>query len=83
MRLGSRRAHDQGGHVTYLGPEGSHIGRDESIRDSARVLGWMFDGIEFRGLAQDTVEQLDVLAGVPVWNGLTDQWHPPRCSPTS
>ena len=69
-------AHDQGGHVTYLGPEGSHIGREESIRDTARVLGRMFDGIQFRGFAQETVEQLAEHAGVPVWNGLTDQWHP-------
>ncbi|MFI9103031.1 ornithine carbamoyltransferase [Streptomyces fildesensis] len=69
-------AHDQGAHVTYLGPEGSHIGREESIRDTARVLGRMFDGIEFRGFAQDTVEELADHAGVPVWNGLTDEWHP-------
>ncbi|MDJ0344722.1 ornithine carbamoyltransferase [Streptomyces sp. H10-C2] len=69
-------AYDQGAHVTYLGPEGSHIGREESIRDTARVLGRMFDGIEFRGFAQDTVEQLADHAGVPVWNGLTDSWHP-------
>ena len=69
-------AHDQGAHVTYLGPDGSHIGREESIRDTARVLGRMFDGIEFRGFAQDTVEQLAEHAGVPVWNGLTDSWHP-------
>lgn len=69
-------AHDQGAHVTYLGPDGSHIGREESIRDTARVLGRMFDGIEFRGFAQDTVEQLADHAGVPVWNGLTDTWHP-------
>ncbi|MEU3465585.1 ornithine carbamoyltransferase [Streptomyces sp. NPDC006733] len=69
-------AHDQGAHVTYLGPEGSHIGREESIRDTARVLGRMFDGIEFRGFAQDTVEELAEHAGVPVWNGLTDAWHP-------
>ena len=69
-------AHDQGAHVTYLGPEGSHIGREESIRDTARVLGRMFDGIEFRGFAQDAVEQLADHAGVPVWNGLTDSWHP-------
>ncbi len=68
--------HDQSGHVTYLGPEGSHIGKEESIRDTARVLGRMFDGIEFRGFAQETVEQLAEHAGVPVWNGLTDQWHP-------
>ena len=69
-------AHDEGAHVAYLGPEGSHIGRDESIKDTARVLGRMFDGIEFRGFAQETVEQLADHAGVPVWNGLTDQWHP-------
>jgi ornithine carbamoyltransferase len=69
-------AHDQGAHVTYMGPEGSHIGREESIRDTARVLGRMFDGIEFRGFAQDTVEQLADHSGVPVWNGLTDSWHP-------
>lgn len=69
-------AHDQGAHVTYLGPDGSHIGREESIADTARVLGRMFDGIEFRGFAQDTVEQLADYAGVPVWNGLTTEWHP-------
>jgi len=69
-------AHDQGAHVTYLGPEGSHIGREESTKDTARVLGRMFDGIEFRGFDQDTVEQLADYAGVPVWNGLTDAWHP-------
>ena len=69
-------AFDQGAHVTYLGPEGSHIGREESIPDTARVLGRMYDGIEFRGFAQDTVEELAAHAGVPVWNGLTDEWHP-------
>ena len=69
-------AHDQGAHVTYLGPEGSHIGREESIADTARVLGRMFDGIEFRGFRQDSMEQLADHAGVPVWNGLTDSWHP-------
>jgi len=69
-------AHEQGAHVTYLGPEGSHIGREESIADTARVLGRMFDGIEFRGFAQDSVAQLADHAGVPVWNGLTDSWHP-------
>ncbi|MEO8888412.1 MAG: ornithine carbamoyltransferase [Jatrophihabitantaceae bacterium] len=69
-------AHEEGAHVTYLGPEGSHIGREESIADTARVLGRMFDGIEFRGFAQDTVEQLADYAGVPVWNGLTTEWHP-------
>ncbi|MDQ2848096.1 MAG: ornithine carbamoyltransferase [Actinomycetota bacterium] len=69
-------AHDQGAHVTYLGPDGSHIGKEESIPDTARVLGRMFDGIEFRGFAQATVEQLADHAGVPVWNGLTTEWHP-------
>jgi ornithine carbamoyltransferase len=69
-------AHDQGAHVTYLDPSGTHMGRDESVPDTARVLGRMFDGIEFRGFAQDTVELLADHAGVPVWNGLTDQWHP-------
>lgn len=69
-------AFDQGAHVTYLGPEGSYLGRDESIADTARVLGRMYDGIEFRGFDQVTVEQLAAHAGVPVWNGLTDQWHP-------
>ncbi len=69
-------AHDQGAHVTYLGPEGSHIGEGETIKDTARVLGRMYDGIEFRGFAQESVETLARFAGVPVWNGLTDQWHP-------
>lgn len=69
-------AHHEGAHVTYLGPTGSHVGRDESIPDTARVLGRMFDAIEFRGFEQDTVEQLAEFAGIPVWNGLTDQWHP-------
>ncbi len=69
-------AHDQGAHVSYLGPEGSHIGREESIRDTARVLGRMYDGIEFRGFQQQTVEELAEYAGVPVWNGLTESWHP-------
>ncbi len=69
-------AHDQGAHVTYLGPEGSHIGEGETIRDTARVLGRMYDGIEFRGFAQESVEVLAQYAGVPVWNGLTDEWHP-------
>ena len=69
-------AYDQGAHVTYLGPAGSHLGREESIADTARVLGAMFDGIEFRGFAQSTVEELSRHAGVPVWNGLTDEWHP-------
>jgi ornithine carbamoyltransferase len=69
-------AHDQGAHVTYLGPSESHVGHKESVKDTARVLGRMFDGIEFRGSSQADVEQLAAYAGVPVWNGLTDQWHP-------
>ena len=69
-------AYDQGAHVTYLGPEGSHIGASETIKDTARVLGRMFDGIEYRGFAQQSVETLAAFSGVPVWNGLTDQWHP-------
>ncbi|MFB4274476.1 ornithine carbamoyltransferase [Nonomuraea sp. MTCD27] len=69
-------AYDQGAHVTYLGPSGSHLGREESVADTARVLGAMYDGIEFRGFAQETVEELARHAGVPVWNGLTDEWHP-------
>jgi len=69
-------AHDQGAQVTYLGPEGSHLGREESVADTARVLGRMYDGIAFRGYAQDTVEQFAEHAGIPVWNALTDAWHP-------
>ncbi len=69
-------AYDQGAHVTYLGPEGSHIGTGETIKDTARVLGRMFDGIEYRGFAQESIEVLARYAGVPVWNGLTDAWHP-------
>jgi ornithine carbamoyltransferase len=69
-------AHHQGAHVTYLDPSGSHMGHKESAKDSARVLGRMFDAIEYRGFSQDTVETLVRHAGVPVWNGLTDQWHP-------
>jgi len=69
-------AYDQGAHVTFLGPEGSHLGREESVADTAAVLGRLYDGIEFRGFAQDTVDEFAAHAGVPVWNGLTDQWHP-------
>ncbi len=69
-------AYDQGAHVTYLGPEGSQIGHKESMRDTARVLGRMYDGIEYRGFSQDVVEDLGSHAGVPVWNGLTDEFHP-------
>ena len=69
-------AHDQGAHVTYLGPSGTQIGHKESMKDTARVLGRVFDGIEYRGFAQETVETLARYAGVPVWNGLTDTFHP-------
>jgi ornithine carbamoyltransferase len=69
-------AHDQGAHVSYLGPEESQFGHKESAKDTARVLGRMYDGIEYRGFAQATIETLGAYAGVPVWNGLTDQWHP-------
>ena len=69
-------AHDEGAHVTYLGPEESQLGHKESMRDTARVLGRMFDGIEYRGAAQEAVEILSAFSGVPVWNGLTDAWHP-------
>ncbi len=69
-------AHDQGAHVTYLGPTGSQIGTKESMKDTARVLGRMFDGIEYRGFGQSIVEELARYAGVPVWNGLTNEFHP-------
>ncbi|MBQ6912222.1 MAG: ornithine carbamoyltransferase [Bacteroidales bacterium] len=69
-------AHDQGAHVTYLGPTGSQIGIKETMKDTARVLGRMYDGIEYRGFAQATVEELARYSGVPVWNGLTNEFHP-------
>jgi ornithine carbamoyltransferase len=69
-------AYDQGACVTYLGPSGTQIGHKESMKDTARVLGRTFDGIEYRGFAQETVETLARYAGVPVWNGLTDEFHP-------
>jgi ornithine carbamoyltransferase len=69
-------AYDQGAHVTYLGPTGSQIGQKESMKDTARVLGRIYDGIEYRGYAQTIVETLAQYAGVPVWNGLTDEFHP-------
>lgn len=69
-------AHDQGAHVTYLGPTGSQIGIKETMKDTARVLGRMFDGIEYRGFGQSIVEELAEYAGVPVWNGLTNEAHP-------
>jgi ornithine carbamoyltransferase len=69
-------AYDQGAHVTYLGPSGTQIGYKESVKDTARVLGRTYDGIEYRGYDQSAVEALAEYAGVPVWNGLTDQFHP-------
>lgn len=69
-------AYDQGAHTTYLGPSGSQIGHKESIKDTARVLGRMYDAIEYRGFGQYLVEELAANAGVPVWNGLTDEFHP-------
>jgi ornithine carbamoyltransferase len=69
-------AYDQGAHVTYLGPTGSQIGQKESMKDTARVLGTMYDGIEYRGYGQEIVEELGKYAGVPVWNGLTNEFHP-------
>ena len=69
-------AHDQGAHVTYLDPDGSQLGHKESVKDTGRVLGRMFDGIEYRGFAQENVEELARSSGVPVWNGLSDMWHP-------
>jgi ornithine carbamoyltransferase len=69
-------AHDEGGHVTYLGPGESQLGVKESVKDTARVLGRMFDAIEYRGNAQEAVDTLGQFAGVPVWNGLTSTWHP-------
>lgn len=69
-------AYDQGAHVTYLGPTGSQLGHKESVKDTARVLGRMYDGIQYRGFGQDRVETLAAHAGVPVWNGLTDEFHP-------
>jgi ornithine carbamoyltransferase len=69
-------AYDQGAHVTYLGPTGTQIGHKESMKDTARVLGRIYDGIEYRGFAQSTVEELAKYSGVPVFNGLTDAFHP-------
>jgi len=69
-------AYDQGAHVTYLGPSGTHIGYKESMKDTARVLGRVYDGIEYRGFAQENVEILAEYSGVPVWNGLTNEFHP-------
>jgi ornithine carbamoyltransferase len=69
-------AYDQGARVTYLGPTGSHIGHKESVKDTARVLGRIYDGIEYRGFGQDVVNQLAQYSGVPVYNGLTNEFHP-------
>ncbi len=69
-------AYDQGAHVTYIGPSGSQIGHKETMKDTARVLGRMYDGIEYRGFGQSIVEELAASAGVPVWNGLTNEFHP-------
>ena len=69
-------AYDQGARVTYLGPSGSQLGKKESMKDTARVLGRMYDGIEYRGFGQERVEELARYANVPVWNGLTNEWHP-------
>ena len=69
-------AYDQGAHVTFIGPSGSHMGHKETVKDTARVLGRMYDAIEYRGFAQDTAAELARWAGVPIYNGLTDEWHP-------
>ncbi|MFL5917740.1 MAG: ornithine carbamoyltransferase [Gaiellaceae bacterium] len=69
-------AYDQGAHVTYLGPGGSHMGHKETVKDTARVLGRMYDAIEYRGFGQAVAEELAEHAGVPIYNGLTDDWHP-------
>ena len=69
-------AYHQGAHVTYLGPTGSHIGHKETVKDTARVLGRMYDAIEYRGFGESVADELARWAGVPVYNGLTDEWHP-------
>src|SRR3954469_15165073 len=69
-------AYDQGAHVTFIGPSGSHMGHKETAKDTARVLGRMYDAIEYRGFTQSEAEELATWAGVPVYNGLTDEWHP-------
>jgi ornithine carbamoyltransferase len=69
-------AYDQGAHITYLGPEGTQIGHKESMKDTARVLGRMYDAVEYRGFGQEIVEELGKYAGVPVYNGLTNEYHP-------
>src|SRR5690348_2805310 len=69
-------AYDQGAHVTFIGPSGSHMGHKETVKDTARVLGRMYDAIEYRGFAENVADDLAAHAGVPVCNGLTDEWHP-------
>ncbi|TML65863.1 MAG: ornithine carbamoyltransferase [Actinobacteria bacterium] len=69
-------AYDQGAHVTFLGPSGSHMGHKETVKDTARVLGRMYDAIEYRGFGEAVADELAAHAGVPVYNGLTDEWHP-------
>jgi ornithine carbamoyltransferase len=69
-------AYDQGAHVTFIGPGGSHMGHKETVKDTARVLGRMYDAIEYRGFGQDVAKELAEHAGVPIYNGLTDEWHP-------
>src|SRR5436190_16677699 len=69
-------AYDQGAHVTFLGPSGSHMGHKETVKDTARVLGRMYDAIEYRGFSENVAGELAAWAGVPVFNGLTDEWHP-------
>src|ERR1051326_2632238 len=69
-------AYDQGAHVTFIGPTGSHMGHKETVKDTARVLGRMYDAIEHRRCAEQSAEELAAYAGVPVYNGLTDEWHP-------
>src|SRR5690349_11319091 len=69
-------AYDQGAHVTFIGPSGSHMGHKESVKDTARVLGRMYDAIEYRGFGESVADELAQWAGVPVYNGLTDEWHP-------
>src|SRR4051794_4428180 len=69
-------AYDQGAHVTFIGPTGSHMGHKETVKDTARVLGRMYDAIEYRGFGETVADELAQWAGVPVYNGLTDEWHP-------
>src|SRR5256884_9147031 len=69
-------AYDQGAHVTFLGPSGSHIGHKETVKDTARVLGRMYDAIEYRGFGESVADGFAQYAGVPISNGLTDEWHP-------